>query len=325
MNPKKRPRVRGKLKFPFALCNGVPIHISKVSGGRKTDCACPCCRGPLIAKKGKIKRHHFAHDPGSQCNLESVLHWFGKTLIRDGIEKALKERRPLPLHWLCSQCGDEHHRNLLKKAASVQLESNLGPVRPDILLLDQRNNPVAAMELIVTHAPEQPTLEFYQRSHIVVVQIQLDGYDALEALHDLKEVRASAVSLCTRPKCDQCAGPLSEKFLYLCSVGCYYCCKPIKIAYMEIEEKRYLPNTFPSRELEIARINGCVLTEKYGRPRKRSYLANTCPACKSFILGPCLPLSIFLATGEKTFVTGQFCKKCQKHFDTPFPIPSPAS
>ena len=313
------------MKLPFALCNGVRIHISEVPGGRNSDCVCPCCREPLIAKKGRIKRHHFAHDPGSQCNLESVLHWFGKNLIHEGIEKALNERRPLPLRWQCAQCGDEHSRNLLKKAAFVLLEPDLGGARPDLLLLDQKNNPVAAIELIVTHRPEQPTLEFYEKSRIAVVQITLDGYDALDALNDLKELSASSVSLCTRPKCDRCGAPLSEKFLHIYDVGCYQCGKFIKITYMEIEGYSYYPNVFLSRELDLAKKNGCLLTDQYGRTKKRSYLTNTCPKCGAFIRDACLRDSVILSTAKRTIMTGHFCEKCQKHFDAPSHVPSPAS
>ena len=28
---------------------------------------CPSCKGLLVTKKGEIRRHHFAHKPGSKC------------------------------------------------------------------------------------------------------------------------------------------------------------------------------------------------------------------------------------------------------------------
>ncbi|MDJ0599555.1 MAG: GIY-YIG nuclease family protein [Crocosphaera sp.] len=42
------------------------ISISEVSRG-KTTLKCPYCQGELIAKKGKVKAHHFAH-AGETCN-----------------------------------------------------------------------------------------------------------------------------------------------------------------------------------------------------------------------------------------------------------------
>ena len=43
------------------------VEVENVSSGR-TNLICPYCAKVLIAKKGKIKEHHFAHD-GTTCNL----------------------------------------------------------------------------------------------------------------------------------------------------------------------------------------------------------------------------------------------------------------
>ena len=53
------------MKLPYGVDNGNFIHISEVPSGRST-LRCPFCDQLLLAKKGKIKRHHFAHD-GSSC------------------------------------------------------------------------------------------------------------------------------------------------------------------------------------------------------------------------------------------------------------------
>ncbi len=53
------------LKYGVAR-NGSLLTIEEVSSG-KTDLLCPFCLSPLIAKKGKIKQHHFAHLGGQTC------------------------------------------------------------------------------------------------------------------------------------------------------------------------------------------------------------------------------------------------------------------
>lgn len=53
------------MKLPYGLSNGNFIHISEVPSG-KTKLHCPFCQQALLAKKGKIKRHHFAHS-GPSC------------------------------------------------------------------------------------------------------------------------------------------------------------------------------------------------------------------------------------------------------------------
>jgi len=43
------------------------VSIEEVDSG-KSNLICPYCASAVIAKKGKVKKHHFAHD-GETCNL----------------------------------------------------------------------------------------------------------------------------------------------------------------------------------------------------------------------------------------------------------------
>lgn len=44
------------------------VHISTVDhSGRTSDLVCPFCSNPLIAKKGKVVSHHFAHEASQSC------------------------------------------------------------------------------------------------------------------------------------------------------------------------------------------------------------------------------------------------------------------
>ncbi len=65
------------MKLPFGIYQGKFVHISEVSSGR-TTVLCPYCRQKLMAKKGRIKRHHFAHD-GAGCTQHFAAHFFGIT------------------------------------------------------------------------------------------------------------------------------------------------------------------------------------------------------------------------------------------------------
>lgn len=63
------------MRLPFGIFEGKFIHISEIKSGR-TDVCCPYCKQPLIAKKGRIKRHHFAHS-GVGCIAHYAGHFFG--------------------------------------------------------------------------------------------------------------------------------------------------------------------------------------------------------------------------------------------------------
>lgn len=62
------------MKLPFGIYQGKFVHISEVNSGR-TIVLCPYCQQKLMAKKGRIKRHHFAHD-GVGCTQHFAANFF---------------------------------------------------------------------------------------------------------------------------------------------------------------------------------------------------------------------------------------------------------
>ena len=67
----------------YALKDGVLTHISDVESGLKCGCLCAGCKGELIAKKGEIKVHHFAH-VNAECAhaYESMVHYICKNAFK---------------------------------------------------------------------------------------------------------------------------------------------------------------------------------------------------------------------------------------------------
>lgn len=67
-----------------SLSDGSIVHISQVVCGLGCNCKCIGCKKPLIAKKGDVNIHHFAHKSQEhdsiKCN-ESILHKLGKLII----------------------------------------------------------------------------------------------------------------------------------------------------------------------------------------------------------------------------------------------------
>lgn len=50
------------MKLPFGLKDGRIVTVEEVHSGRACGALCPACLGPLVARKGEILAHHFAHD-----------------------------------------------------------------------------------------------------------------------------------------------------------------------------------------------------------------------------------------------------------------------
>lgn len=71
------------VQMPFGLRDGKLLHISEVSNGLDCGCVCAGCKAQLVARKGKIKQHHFAHAANSDCvtGYETALHLAAKDII----------------------------------------------------------------------------------------------------------------------------------------------------------------------------------------------------------------------------------------------------
>lgn len=272
-----------KLKIPFALRDGVLIHISDVESGSKHGGVCAVCNRPLIARKGAQKRHHFAHQADVQCNPETVLHKLGKILLQSQIETALKARRDVPVTWKCSRCADEHKGNLLRKASAVRLEFPLTGCRPDLTLFDENDNPIAIIEIVVQHAPEEHVREFCKTHSIGVLEYHIRTDNDLDALRSLDEFCATVGSVCLRKKCATCKEPLHTKSLYVVDGVCWKCRNPMKVAFMACEGLMSGPEEFTMDDASLARREGAMLRERYSNVVRRRYLANVCASCGSFV------------------------------------------
>jgi hypothetical protein len=63
---------------PFALdAQGVWRSVDEVPRGRACGCVCPDCRGPVIARHGQVRVHHFAHDDRRECRHALEASLFG--------------------------------------------------------------------------------------------------------------------------------------------------------------------------------------------------------------------------------------------------------
>ncbi len=52
--------------FGYSVSQGHLVDVHQVVSGKQCGCECPSCRAPLIARKGKKKAWHFAHDSQSR-------------------------------------------------------------------------------------------------------------------------------------------------------------------------------------------------------------------------------------------------------------------
>ncbi|BBH12957.1 competence protein CoiA family protein [Chromobacterium haemolyticum] len=80
--------------IPFGLKQGRIVDISEVERGLACECVCTACGGPLIARKGEVNVHHFAHHGVPPCS-EALAN-----SISSAVDQLLREGLPfsVPIH-----------------------------------------------------------------------------------------------------------------------------------------------------------------------------------------------------------------------------------
>lgn len=158
----------------WVLINDEAHHVSDfahLSPSERPYAICPTCQRPVIMKLGRLRTHHFAHQPDDICainNPETALHFNLKMHIAEELrrnDKFLLENR-------CSGCFDSKPYLWLQDWDTIEVEYGLeNNFRPDIALIKE-NNTIAAVEIHVTHAVEEAKETFFQEKGIEWVEVK---------------------------------------------------------------------------------------------------------------------------------------------------------
>lgn len=116
--------------------------------------ACLGCGEPLVARLGRVRARHFAHEPGSACPLtapESALHLDAKERLLTLCAGAFDGTQRVTLLARCPACRRAAPRDLAAVGDEAVAEGAVGSLRADVLVL-ARGRPALALEVKVTHA-----------------------------------------------------------------------------------------------------------------------------------------------------------------------------
>lgn len=154
--------------------DGTLVHIADVPSGLACNCVCPGCGRKMVAKKGEIQGHHFAHHArqgGWTCASagETALHKFAKRVLDERLEIALPAM-------VVEEHGDlevvvEAERRNFDRAI---LETKDGQIVPDVVLLlrDRR----LIVEFMVTHPCDEQKIARIRTMDIGAIEIDLSQY-----------------------------------------------------------------------------------------------------------------------------------------------------
>lgn len=156
--------MKTRQSIPYGLKNEQLLHIDQVAQGLKCSCVCPFCRQPLVAKKGQLKQHHFAHHRGANCAhaLESVLHLRAKEIFAQFQYLVLPavtiQGRDQPLYG--PRCIQIHR---------VYLENYLDGIIPDIIL--ETGHKRLLVEIKVSHGIGRKKINHLQKLGLAAIEI----------------------------------------------------------------------------------------------------------------------------------------------------------
>jgi len=178
--------------FAFGMKNGHIVSISDVEKGLACNCECIGCGSPLIARKGEIKAHHFAHHDGNQnnCN-ESILHKLGKQIIQDSNKVGIH-----PLIIEVSQkdvVGRYHSKTFNDKKYTLKFddvipEKSTGSFQPDLTCTT--GNHVIFIEIVVSNGVSDEKAEKIKEYGVPVLVIDLSE---LSAMSDFESIKKSII------------------------------------------------------------------------------------------------------------------------------------
>ena len=157
-------------KIICALQNDKIVYIDEVESGIKCNCYCQCCGEPLIARKGNIKRHHFSHKPGTECQYgyQTALHLMAKDILSN-----IKKITLPPLGILF--CGSHSEKIVIPskivEIERVELEHKIGDIIPDVAIY-VAGKPLY-IEIFVTHEIDEEKKNKIIDNDIPVIEIDL--------------------------------------------------------------------------------------------------------------------------------------------------------
>lgn len=169
--------------------NEMVMHVDDVSSGLACDCTCLGCGNQLVARKGEVNRHHFAHHVQSEnpC-CESIVHKLSKEIIREHKKVGLPR-------FVCSYVEqdmyDEEISEKFEEAArtvlftSVELEKSNGSYRPDIVGKSEEGKYIA-IEIVMTNDVSEEKKEKIKTLQHDVLRINMSNYSSNDEYEILK-------------------------------------------------------------------------------------------------------------------------------------------
>ncbi|MFC1563343.1 hypothetical protein ACFL6G_00340 [candidate division KSB1 bacterium] len=154
----------------YGLKNGRLIHIRKAHSGLDCGCICPACNHLLVAKKGKKKKHHFAHHEAADCEygLDTTIRYIAAEIIDKNLRILIPDN--------IFSCGKFKYNNPRGQSLAIDevtIEKSLLVPTPEITILS--GDMALKLEIIVTHDIDKRTYYKFRKQKIPSLKIDLSS------------------------------------------------------------------------------------------------------------------------------------------------------
>ena len=174
----------------YGVKNGRLIYISEAVRGLACGCICVACGHPLVAKKGRQRRHHFAHAVDVDCQgaAETVLHLLSKELFGELNYIDLPPYDFIKEQKTKAGAVVKHEQKIAKGGTAsikgAQIESSEAGFIPDVVLDCGTKNLI--VEIAVTHKVDRDKMRHIRRRNLAAIEIRLDFSDAFLSRDELR-------------------------------------------------------------------------------------------------------------------------------------------
>lgn len=227
------------------------VHIDDVARGLACLCECAACGRTLVAKKGELVSHHFAHDADDvDCNPapESLIHAYAKQQIAKmrtlflppfevGAEVHSNDGQVHKLYW-------RHRPHYRLEVHQALVEADLGSIKPDVLFETSWSR--VAVEVYFRHrVPLEKIVLLRSEHHLSTVEVDLSDISVNAPAHVIN----AALSDIQRW---QWLHNQHEFYLRGQMSACLTRCTKIFVPESPRREPKISGNTFPTKKLARA-------------------------------------------------------------------------
>ena len=207
--------------YSYALdAEGKRRGISEIESPRPFGCG--DCGNEMIARRGRIRRWHYAHKANVECvpkpDPDNALHRYAQDIIVEGFNEKLRSGEAYDIVYGCTgyrdyffdpefpfgesaRCGNTFRENIAQPGAVIHKERSVIPnTRSDVVVELPGQKPFI-IEVVNTHDLEEDTRQRYEESgcRVVVRKVTWENLDELTG-----ECRADDTVNVAGWKCDDC-------------------------------------------------------------------------------------------------------------------------